>query len=75
MSKRSAKFSAPLTVFLCVVMMALGCVVGFVGAALYDASTHESDHVTVNGELEIHFLELGNKYTGDCTYIKAGDVK
>lgn len=24
-------------------------------------------------ELSIHFLELGNKYTGDCTYIKAGD--
>ena len=29
--------------------------------------------VVVEGELEIHFLELGNKYTGDCTYIKAGD--
>ena len=24
--------------------------------------------------LQIHFLELGNQYTGDCTYIKAGDV-
>lgn len=22
------------------------------------------------GELSVHFLELGNKYTGDCTYIK-----
>ena len=29
--------------------------------------------VVAEGELEIHFLELGNKYTGDCTYIKAGD--
>lgn len=27
----------------------------------------------VSGELEINFLELGNKYTGDCTYIKAGE--
>lgn len=26
-----------------------------------------------NSDLSIHFLELGNKYTGDCTYIKAGD--
>lgn len=26
------------------------------------------------GELSIHFLELGNKYTGDCTYIKYGNV-
>lgn len=24
--------------------------------------------------LQIHFLELGNQYTGDCTYIKAGDT-
>ncbi len=27
----------------------------------------------VDGALSIHFLELGNKYTGDCTYIKAGE--
>lgn len=25
-------------------------------------------------EASIHFLELGNKYTGDCTYIKYGSV-
>lgn len=30
--------------------------------------------VISDGELQIHFLELGNYYTGDCTYIKAGDV-
>ncbi len=28
----------------------------------------------VSGELSIHFLELGNKYNGDCIYIKAGDT-
>ena len=32
------------------------------------------DDVIVEGDITIHFLELGNKYTGDCTYIKAGDV-
>ncbi len=26
------------------------------------------------GELSIHFLELGNKYAGDCIYIQYGDV-
>lgn len=26
-------------------------------------------------DLQIHFLELGNKYTGDCTLIKTGDVE
>lgn len=30
--------------------------------------------VYADSELQIHFLELGNKYTGDCTYIKAGDT-
>ncbi len=28
----------------------------------------------VSGELSIHFLELGNKYTGDAIYIKAGET-
>lgn len=28
----------------------------------------------VSGDLIINFLELGNGYTGDCTFIKAGDV-
>lgn len=26
------------------------------------------------GELSVHFLELGNKYTGDCTYIRYGNT-
>ncbi len=26
------------------------------------------------GEIDMHFLELGNKYTGDCTYIRVGNV-
>lgn len=28
-----------------------------------------------SNDLSIHFLELGNKYTGDCTFIKIGDVE
>jgi len=28
----------------------------------------------VYGNLQFHFLELGNEYTGDCTFIKAGDL-
>lgn len=31
--------------------------------------------VVTEGELSIRFLELGNKYTGDCTLIKVGDVE
>ena len=33
----------------------------------------KNENVVVEGDIEIHFLELGNKYTGDCTYIKAGE--
>ena len=29
----------------------------------------------VTDDLQIHFLELGNKYTGDCTLIKTGNVE
>lgn len=28
-----------------------------------------------SGDVSIHFLELGNKYTGDCTLIKVGDTE
>ncbi len=35
--------------------------------------TDKTPETIVSGDLVISFLELGNKYTGDCTYIKAGD--
>ena len=28
--------------------------------------------IVVEGDIQIHFLELGNKYTGDCTYYLFG---
>ena len=34
----------------------------------------DSQSVIVNSNLSIHFLELGNQYTGDSVYIKAGDT-
>ena len=45
------------------------------------APTNSTTHTEKNdppvvigdGELRIEFLELGNKYTGDCTYIRAGE--
>lgn len=30
----------------------------------------DSDLDLTDAEISVHFLELGNKYTGDCTYIK-----
>ncbi len=34
-----------------------------------------NDGDIVSGEMSVHFLEVGNKYTGDCTLIKAGDTE
>ena len=73
---RKKKFSLALTVFLALLCLVLGCVMGYLGAAMYSAAGFHSDEApktVVQGELQIHFLELGNKYTGDCTYIKAGE--
>ena len=75
---RKKKFSKALTVFLAVICLAVGCLVGYVGVAMYEAQHYQSDEAPqtlVEGELQIHFLELGNKYTGDCTYIKAGETE
>ncbi len=76
MAKRK-KFSRTLTLFLCILSLIAGCAIGVLGAAAYHAATFKSDappKTIVQGEMQIHFLELGNKYTGDCTYIKVGDV-
>ena len=77
MAKRKQKFLKELTIFLCCVALLVGCGIGYLGAAAYHAATFHSDEaprMVVEGEMQIHFLELGNKYTGDCTYVKVGDV-
>lgn len=39
------------------------------------AFTSEDISTISKGDLSIHFLEVGNKYTGDCTLIKVGDTE
>lgn len=68
---RKSKFSKGLTLFLAILCFALGACGGFYAYFRYTLPT-DTD-VFVSGDLEIHFLELGNKYTGDCVYIKSGD--
>ena len=36
---------------------------------------NSSAETLVSEELSIHFLELGNQYTGDCTLIQVGDTE
>lgn len=40
-----------------------------------DSSGKNSVTDIVTDELSIHFLEVGNKYTGDCTLIKSGNTE
>ena len=68
---RKKKFSKGLTVFLAIVCFVVGAAGGFYGYFKFTLP-NDSD-VYVSGDLVINFIELGNKYTGDCTYIKAGD--
>ena len=47
------------------------------GGGLYDGGPHNDNNLPPlieSGDLSIHFLELGNKYTGDCVYIQYGDI-
>ena len=72
MARRKPRFHAALCVILSVVLFFVG---SGVGVYLYlDGHKPQSDAVVASGDVSIHFLELGNAYTGDCTYIKAGDV-
>ena len=72
MSAKRKKFSPILAVITAIFMLGVGLVGGF-SAYLHIHEPTDTD-VYVSGDLDIHFLELGNKYTGDCTYINAGGV-
>ena len=41
---------------------------------ILSAINPETPPTIVSGALSVHFLELGNKYTGDSVYIKAGET-
>ncbi len=72
MAKKSSSTTVKVvTTILCILFLALGLLAG-AGVYLY-TNQFESD-TFVSGEIEFHFLELGNKYTGDCIYVRCGDV-
>ena len=81
------KFSLSLTVVLAAAAIVIGAAAGAFGYGMYDSFSYVTDATpsltekdfetvhgdVVNGEFSVHFLELGNKYAGDCTFVKAGD--
>lgn len=91
MAKRTKKTSKSLLFFCAVFCLLLGAFGGvaaqiFVFAESYVIPPAEAAiksvaegsldvDVVKSQELSIHFIELGNKYTGDCTLIKVGDIE
>ncbi len=67
-----AKFSAGKAFLACLLALVIGFVAGFFLYAYIRRPT--GGDVYVSGDLSIHFMELGNKATGDSIYIKAGDA-
>lgn len=66
------KFSLGLTIFACLLALIIGFVAAFF---IYTYASRETGgDVYVSGDLSIHFMELGNKATGDSIYIKAGNT-
>ena len=71
----------PAVLFLLCVFVVVTVLLSYYGILPFQIfpSQDESSSIDVelvkSQDLSIHFLELGNKYTGDCTLIKVGDTE
>lgn len=75
MAKKKQEYSWLLSFAICAFMLVFGFLAGVVGLFYYKTNAEIAKiKVYTSGEISFHFLELGNHNTGDCTYIKAGDV-
>ena len=91
MPKKRKKINKGLAAVACVIALIIGLVGGFAVKTFALATTYEipetqtfnaststtglNAEVITKKDLSIHFLELGNKYTGDCTFIKVGKTE
>ena len=64
------KVSKGLLIFISIFSFIAGL---FAGVFLHHVNNLPISDTIVNGELKIHFLELGNMYTGDCILIQIGN--
>ena len=69
---KKPQFNAAVAVILAVLCLAVGALGGYIG--YLEMTVPVDTEVYTSGDISVHFLELGNKYIGDCTYIKAGDT-
>ncbi len=91
MAKQRKKFKIGTALICAFIFLILGAGLGIAGKIFLFADSYEipdtetvtqevaqgsiETEVVKSQELSIHFIELGNKYTGDCTLIKVGDVE
>lgn len=62
------------SIILVIILMAVCFGGGFLIFIFKEKPASDKVPSFANGELSIHFLELGNKYAGDSIYIKSGDT-
>lgn len=72
---KSKKMNKGLAFFLVVIFSAIGAAAGFWGYSVYGEQNPVNGDVYYAGGLSIHFPELGNYKTGDCTLIKKGSTE
>ena len=83
--RRSKKAAFELPLFAVILLVALAVVVYVLYTrGFFDKWLKKNDVITdelpkkndvITDELQIHFLETGNKYSGDCVLIKSGDTE
>lgn len=61
------------SILLSLILIAIGFVAGFIYRVFIEDAQQNETLSIVNGDLSIHFLELGNKNTGDSVFIQCGD--
>ncbi|MDR1905578.1 MAG: MBL fold metallo-hydrolase [Clostridiales bacterium] len=66
-------FSILSTFILSLIVILGGCFL-FIAPPSKKSEEPQQPEIIVKGDLSVHFLELGNKYTGDSVYIKSGDA-
>ncbi len=72
-NKKHKKFYTFLCVIAIIAVVAL-TVYGYYNGWFDTILNPNHPPVTTDGEISFHFLELGNQYTGDSVYVKAGDT-
>lgn len=91
MAKRTKKINKGLVAFLCVIALIFGAAFGYAAKTFVFTTTYEIPATVKKPafssgtgyaaeqikeyDLSVHFIELGNKYTGDCTFIKVGKTE